>query len=293
MRSLELACLLSGLALSACGVAPPRSVFPTADDAIARMRATNACENGVQGEGKIDHFSPKGRVRGNIAVLAVYPARVRFDVFHPLGATLYALTSDGERFQMYDLSQKQFLEGPASPCNLARLTQVPVPGHALVAILQGQAPVLKHDKSGASIAWDEHGFYRLLFQSAHEATEEVHLTPHPDDFGKPWSEQRIRVLDVRVAQRGIDLYRAQLENHKPMETFGPRVDPDGIDPPVPPSGPACNAELPRSIRMRVPNTEEDVIFQYKEVKWNPPIIAGAFEQPVPGGVRKMHVDCGR
>ena len=43
--------------------------------------------------------------------------------------------------------------------------------------------------------------------------------------------------------------------------------------------------------MRVPNTDEDVIFQYKEGKWNPPIIAGTFTQPVPGGVRKAFVDC--
>jgi hypothetical protein len=45
--------------------------------------------------------------------------------------------------------------------------------------------------------------------------------------------------------------------------------------------------------MRVPHTSEDVIFQYKSVVWNPPLIAGAFTQPVPGGVRKQYVDCGK
>ena len=43
--------------------------------------------------------------------------------------------------------------------------------------------------------------------------------------------------------------------------------------------------------MRVPHTEEDVIFQYKEGKWNPPIVQGAFTQPVPGGVRSYYVTC--
>jgi hypothetical protein len=43
--------------------------------------------------------------------------------------------------------------------------------------------------------------------------------------------------------------------------------------------------------MQVPNTSEDVIFQYKESAWNPPLIEGAFTQPVPGGVRKVFVDC--
>ena len=43
--------------------------------------------------------------------------------------------------------------------------------------------------------------------------------------------------------------------------------------------------------MRVPNSEDDVIFQYKEAKWNPPLISGAFAQPIPGGVVRRRVDC--
>jgi hypothetical protein len=285
--------LLSAAALAGCGVAPPRSQFPTADDALGRMKATYACVNGVQGHAKIDHFSPKGRIRGDLYLLAVNPDRVRFDVVSPFGATIYTLTSDGDRFQMLDLKEKQLLHGPASPCNLARLTQVPVPGHALVALLRGEAPVLKHQPGDASIAWDEHGFYRILIKSTREATQEIHLEVRPDDLAKPWNEQRTRTLDVRVAQRGIDLYHADLHRFEPMHTAEPRVDPDNIDPPIPPSGPACDAELPRSIRMRVPNTEEDVEFQYKDAKWNPPLIQGAFEQPMPGGVRKVFVTCGK
>jgi hypothetical protein len=132
--------------LTGCpSVQPPRSQFPTADDALTRMKATYACVNGVQGTAKIDHFSPRGRIRGDVFILAVNPARVRFDVVSPFGQTIYALTSDGEHFEMLDLKEKQFLYGPASACNLARLTQVPIPGHALVSLLRGEAPVLLHD----------------------------------------------------------------------------------------------------------------------------------------------------
>src|SRR5262249_14303798 len=112
------------------------------------------------------------------------------------------------------------------------------------------------------------------------------------DWNKSWSEQRVRVTDVRVAQRGVDLYHAELSRHEPIATAKPRIDPDGIDEPVPPSGGACSAELPRSIRMRVPNTDEDVIFQYREAAWNPPIVAGAFSLVTPAGVRRAYVDCG-
>src|SRR5690348_11165264 len=172
--------------LSGCApMKPPASQFPTVDAALGRMRDTNACVNGVQGDAKIDHFSPKGRVRGDVLVLAVNPDRVRFDVV-AFGQPVYTLTSDGTQFQMLDVKEKLFLRGPASPCNLARLTQVPLPGFALVDLLRGEAPVLLHQPAGARIAWDGHGFYRIQLSSTREATEEIHLEVHPKDFDLPW-----------------------------------------------------------------------------------------------------------
>ena len=280
------------LTLACCGATPPRSRFPDADAALGRMRATYACANGVQGEAKIDHFSPKGRVRGDLILTAVVPDRVRFDVVS-FGNTLYTLASDGDRFQMLDVKERQFLHGPATPCNLARLTQVPVPGHALVALLRGEAPVLKHEAQGATIAWDPGGFYRIAVSSTREATEEIQMEIRPGDVDKPWSEQRVRIKDVVVRQRGVDLYHADLRNFEVAQTAGPRVDADHIDPDIAPIGPVCDAELPRSIRMRVPNTDEDVVFQYKEAKWNPPIIPNAFKLEPPGGVRAVFVTCGK
>lgn len=290
-RASVVGAILSGLLLSCCGKPPPASQFPDADAALARMKQQNECVNGVQGTAKVDTLSPRGRIRGDVLILAVNADRVRFDVVSPFGATIYTLTSDGERFQMLDVKEKQFLHGPASPCNLARMTQVPVPGHALVSLLRGEAPVLVHEKPDATLEWSSDGYYVVGIKSKHNAAEEIHLEVHPDDFGRSYSEQRLRVTNVRVAQAGIDLYQVELDNHEPFQTAKPREDPDGIDEPIPPIGGACSAELPRSIRMRVPNTDEDVIFQYKEGAWNPPLIQGAFTQPVPGGVRKVFVDC--
>jgi hypothetical protein len=284
---------LTILGTACCGGQPPASRFPTAEDALGRMKAGFDCVNGVQGNAKIDSFTPKaGRIRGDLSLMAVNPDRVRFDVVSPFGATLYTLTSDGKQFEMFDLKEKKFLEGPASACNLARLTQVPVPGHALVALLRGEAPVLVHEPSGATLAWEEK-VYKILVSSTRSARQEIDLEVHPDDWNKPWQQQRVRVRRVLVAQRGVDLYSAELSDHEAIHRAPPRVDPDGIDPDVPPSGGVCDVEIPMSIRMRVPNTEQDVIIRYKEVKWNPPIVANAFRQPVPGGVRKIFVDCER
>jgi hypothetical protein len=283
--------LLVAAALCGCGVKPPPSQFPTAAAALDRMKATYACVNGVQGTAKIDVFAPEGRVRGDLLLTAVAADRVRFQIVSPFGLSLYTLTSDGRRFSLADAKDKQFLHGPAKACNLARLTRVPVPGHALVSLLRGEAPLLAHDAGGASIAWDTAGYYRVLVRGTHDALEEVRLAPRPEDWQRPFAEQRVRVVHVAVEQRGVPLYEAALAHHEAARTAAARVDEDNLEPPVPPIGGPCDAELPRSIRVRVPNTDQDVLIQYKEASWNPPIVAGTFTQPVPDGVRQSYVDC--
>jgi hypothetical protein len=277
--------------LMGCGVPPPKSQFPTASHALDRMKENYACANGMQGEAKIDHFGPRGRIRGTVQLFAVNPARVRIDVLSPLNTTVYTLTSNGRDFQMLDVQGKKFLYGPAKPCNLARMTQVPVPGHVLVWLLRGEAPLLKHDRNGPTIKWDESGHYQVDIGSVNQANQRVHLEVHPDDFDKPYAQQRLRVTRVLTTQLGVTFYDAELNRHEPAKTRPARVDPDGLSQPIPPSGGACSAEIPRSIRITVPSSGDDVIFQHKWVGFNPPIPAGAFSQVVPDGVRKQFVNC--
>jgi hypothetical protein len=207
------------------------------------------------------------------------------DVVSPFGVALATLTSDGSRFALADLRNKTLTQGPATACNIARLTTVAVPGFVLVDLLRGEAPVLKHAAEGASISWDTAGFWVIGIASLHEAREEIRLAPRPDDWTKSWQEQRMRVLEVRVVQQGYLLYRAQLGEHGPAPTAGPRVDPDHLEPPIPPSGPVCDAEIPRRIEVEVEDPTADVRFQYQQVSWNPPLPQGVFDQaPTPGMV---------
>ena len=280
-----------GLLLSGCPVAPPPSQFPTAEDALGRMKSTLSCANGVQGEGRLDHLSPRGRVKGSVLIFAINPARVRFDVVSPFGAMLYTLTSNGTDFQMLDFGQKRFLQGPATACNLARLTQVPVPGHVLVSLLRGEAPLLVHRPEQASIDWDAGGFYRVQLESTRQAQQEVHLEVYDEDFDKPWKEQRLRVTAVTTSQQGAVLYEADLSGHELAHTAPAREDPDGLADPIPPSGPTCDVEIPRKIRIRVPHSNDDALFEYKTVVLNPPIPDGAFSQAPTAGARPERVEC--
>ncbi|RYE93839.1 MAG: DUF4292 domain-containing protein, partial [Myxococcales bacterium] len=227
------------LALSGC--AAPASRFPTGQAALDRMKSLYDCSHGVKAEAKLDHRSHQGRIRGNLSFYAVDPGNVRFSVFSPFGAELATLASDGRRFSFVDTFQKRFVEGPASACNIARMTQVPIPGHALVSLLQGRAPLLVHDPAQVSISWSGptlglfgKGYYVVEIPSKHDAKQTLHLQVHPADVDKPWAEQRLRVTEVRVEQQSIELYRARLDQFRVAKPGQPIIDEDGIDEPVPP-----------------------------------------------------------
>jgi hypothetical protein len=277
-------------ALAGCSRAAPPSQFPTADDAIARLRSTYACSRGVQGESKVDYFGEQGRVRGSTMFVAARPESVRFDVFSPFGVTLSTLTSDGTAFSLLDITSKQFFMGPASECNVERFLHVPVPPHALVTLLSGVAPVLVHDSPHASIAW-ESGHYVVRIESKNDATEVIGLEPIQADFGRPWSEQRVRLNDVTVRKRGVELYTVTLDDFQVAHTAKPRTDPDGIDPDVPPSGPACDVEVPRHLRIVSEASGQDVLLLHRDLALNPPLTEGIFRQSPPPGTRVVTATC--
>jgi len=282
------------LAEVGCGsIAPPPSQLPTGEAAIARMKATFQCGNGVQAEAKIDHYGERGRVRGDMMLFAARPANVRMDVFAPppLSQAVATLATNGRRFSFSNLPEHRYYFGPASPCAIALLTSVAIPASALVDLLHGQAPLLRHDATAATLSWSGNGYYVVSIPSTRDAFEEVHLAPRPDDWAKPWVEQRMRVLDVVVRQQGIVLYHAALDDHEPAPMAKPRYDETGEAAPIMPIGPACDAEVPRRIHVEVPYRSDDVQFKYTSVEWNPPVEASAFEQEAQQGLQSVPVAC--
>jgi hypothetical protein len=284
--------LIAGMSFSC---AAPQSRIPTAHDAIERMRATLKCSRGVAGEATLDYFGTQGRVTGSVLYYAMLPEQLRFDVISPFGVTLSTLTSNGQDFALYDLQNKQFLYGPANVCNVSRFTHVPVPPFALAQLLHGEAPVLVHEPEHATIEWESGllsaGYYSVRIPSKHDAFEEIRLVPKPDDFDKPWQEQRLRVLRVRVEKQGVPLYQASLRDHRPIGTKPALQDPDGLGPALPPSGPQCNAEAPGALRIEVPTTGQDVVFKNREQWHNPPLPPKVFTQQCSGGVACRYSSC--
>ncbi|MCL2776407.1 MAG: hypothetical protein FWD73_00275 [Polyangiaceae bacterium] len=266
--------------------AAPASQVPHARAAIDRVHATQDCGLGIHAQAKIDRFARGGRIRTDLLLFALWPERLRMDILGPMNSgTVATLTTDEGKFSLLDLREKRFYVGSTSACNIARLTHVPVPGHVLVSLLRGDVPVLKHDEGASSVVWSTRGYYVIKIAGANDTEEEIHIAPFANDFGKPWQQQRMRVIEVEVLQQGVVLYRAELSDEKQAEMSKPRIDPDGIDPPEMPSGPFCAASLPRKIHVEVPSRDEDVLFRYDDqVTWNPPIPQGLFFQSIPNGV---------
>jgi len=276
----------------ACHGAPP-SQFPNGQAALDRMHETLSCSRGIQGEAELDYFGEEGRITAGVLYFAALPDQLRFDVVSPFGVTVSTLTSDGRDFALYDLQNKHFLYGPATACNVARFTKVPVPPFALAQMLHGEAPLLVHEPSAAEVEWDAglfSGQYVVRIASKHGATEEIAMVPVPDDFDKPWQAQRVRVLDVRVEKQGVPLYIASLRGHRVVKTAR-GVKGDAFSAPIEPSGPACSAEVPQSLRIEVPPSGQDIVFRNKEQWHNPPLAPGVFTQPCPAGMSCRYSSC--
>jgi hypothetical protein len=235
------------------------------------MRATYACSHGIAADAKIDYFGDEGRRAASLALIAMLPEKLRFEVTSDFGFSPVILTSNGTSFALLDNNEKTFLHGPASACNVARFTRVEVPPFALVQLLRGEAPVLVHQPEQASISWTG-GRYAIEISSKHEASQLIELVPQPADFERPWQEQRVRVTSVRVVQQGYELYRADLAGHARAFTQPGEL---------PPSGPTCDAEVPRRVRLQVQPENRDVLLRYDDVVHNPPIVAMTFEQTAP------------
>jgi hypothetical protein len=255
------------------------------------MRASVECSRGLTGEGTFDYFGDEGRVRAKTLYVVARPNRLRFDVYNPMGGVISTLTSDGKDFAYSDLRQKVFLQGPADECNLEQALKVPVPPEALGELLSGQAPILVHQPEQARLAWDA-GAYVLDIDSEYAAAERVRLIPRDEDWERPWQEQRMRVLEVRVSQRGLVLYEARLDDHHAARTADPRVDPDGLEADIPPSGPSCDAEVPHKVRFLVPGAGRDIVFLQKDVRHNPPLTPDLFRQTPAGGMHVRRSSCG-
>lgn len=96
----------------------------------------------VKGEGKLTISAPQGSGTLSVFVAAARPASLHLESLDFFGRPLAVLTTDGQRFGLFDVSSGTYYTGPASAQNLARFLQAALPPDHVVGILLGAAPRL-------------------------------------------------------------------------------------------------------------------------------------------------------
>ena len=297
MRSSSLLAAPFVLSLFGCGsVAPPPSQMPDAKTAVARLDATYAQVTGISGAAKIDYLGSKGRVRGDVSVLASAPASLRFAITADIVGAAGEIASDGVRFEADDKTNGRYLVGAAKPCNIARLTQIPLPSDELVPMLWGVRPRVDGAVTCDSIGWSDKGYYVVMLgHGAGKKAHELHVAPTPADWDKPYAQQRLRLLGVlgwsSSSPDASLLYRVTMMDHEATRTAKPIIDEAGLDPDVPPSGPSVEVDVPRKIHVEVPDKGSDVIFKYVDAAVNPPLLPNVFRLVLRPGIPVDEARC--
>lgn len=118
------------------------------DEVMARNRRAKSLKAVV----KADQLTKKGRVKLKVFLLADQPGKLRFEAT-VMDNTVAVLVSDGQSFASIDYKKHIVYRGPASPCNIARVFNVPLTGQQVAVVLSGGVPVIRHDS--LKLRWDE------------------------------------------------------------------------------------------------------------------------------------------
>jgi hypothetical protein len=89
----------------------------------------------------------------------------------------------------------------------------------------------------------------------------------------------------------VPLYAVALGEHRPVRTAPPRLDPDGLEPPIPPSGPECAVDLAHRIVFQVEDGDHELVLALKTAVLNPPLVPSVFEPERPKGLRSVYSPC--
>jgi hypothetical protein len=197
-------------ACTGCPVQPPLSHLPDGQAAIDRLRASTACAQSVRVDDASASVPKVPIVKLGAMAIAQRPDRFRFD-FSAFGQPAATLTCNGSTLTFVNLRDHQTQQLPASADALASSVGIGVTPNVIVSLMLGRAPVLVHSQT-PSVRW-ESGHYVVELDGSNAWHESIELIPRESDWNKPWQEQRMRLLRVRVSKEGLDLYDAHLGDH--------------------------------------------------------------------------------
>jgi hypothetical protein len=250
---------LSTAALGCGPVPPPADAYENVSDLLSDMSAARAAVHSLRASGRIDHFGKDQRVQGAVYVFAQLPDALRVDLVSPLGSSLAVLAAQKGQFAMHDVRQGRFLRGPAQPCNIARLIQIPLPVEDVVRLLAGGTPLIE---GTPTLSWDKNeGAYSVLIEDK-EAKQTLLIGP---------DRRVLPLLRSKLVRRGEVAFDIAFERWSP----------------------AGAAFVPREIRVKMPLKDVDLLLRYDSdgVEVDVKLPQDAFQLAAPSGMKIEEVTC--
>ncbi len=271
-RSASLApAFLAATLLTACHRLPAPTMPHESPAAVLEAQRASSGPRSIRAAARVDQRGREGRVRGNVLMFMERPDRVRFDAMTRLGPAAI-LTSDGERFQLLDMRESRFLEGPTCPSNIARLLGLAMRGEDVARFLVGDAPRVAGEASSLAVI---RGGYRVTLGEEGEVRQVLTVHVHEDDLERAPEAQRLRLVKVETFDAaGEPLWRAAFDDHREVRSEAGEV-----------------FTLPFALQFEDLRREAEVVVRFEEIAVNVSVPEGAFSQPVPGGLRPETVSC--
>lgn len=252
--------LLLFLCLTACARLPTAPVaarppIGSADELLKQLQDRAAAVTSLKARGSVSVTSPQKNYSGNILLTAAKPARLRVDILNFWGQSLVTFLSDGQEMKLLVYGDSKLYRGPATPDNLRRFLPVVVSQEDFLAVLTGHIAFQQYDKP-VLLPSSESAVY-LLELTRRDLPEKVKLTVEAPT---------LQILTAQwLAPDGQETLRAEFSNF--LESGG--------------------VAGPSEIRLASGDGDNQVRVRYRDVTFNAPLTAAAFDLPVSGTIREV------
>jgi len=262
----RVAALASVLLGAGCGSARcPTTVYTEPAPLLEAHAATRDEAVSLRAEARVDQRGPEGRIKGTVLMFVERPDHVRFDAMTRFGPAA-VLTSDGTRFQLNDLRENRYFEGPTCSANIARLLGIRMTGSEVARLLLGDSPRIADTRQTVECTG---GAYRVELQGIDGSRQELRFSVPAEDRELPPGAQRLLLRRSEV--RGPDgeaQWRVTYDDYRPVADS---ADPDR------------HIAMPFRVQFFDLQRDTDTLVRFQSIDLNVEVPPEAFvQEPRPG-----------
>ncbi len=151
----------------------PEGELTDADTVYQRVLKNQDNVVSLEGDAKLRAELPDQSGTLSMFVAVTRPAMLHLETFDFFNRPLASLTSDGQRFGLYQAETNTWYQGPASPANVSRFLPVMLPGEELVPIMLGQVPLIPPERMTLELDHKKGVYVLTLYRG--EATQILHV----------------------------------------------------------------------------------------------------------------------